>query len=117
MTNSVKDPVCGMDVIPEYAAAAVAHQGKTFYFCAPGCAERFRREPDRFLNEKTRPSEGLVSLGRTQYTGEPPKAVVAVRVAAAPKRATYVCPMHPEVRQATRGPCPKCGMALEPEVP
>ena len=30
---------------------------------------------------------------------------------------TYVCPMHPEVRQPTPGACPKCGMALEPEVP
>src|SRR5712691_13352906 len=26
----------------------------------------------------------------------------------------YTCPMHPEVRQATPGNCPKCGMALEP---
>ena len=24
----------------------------------------------------------------------------------------YVCPMHPEVKQATPGKCPKCGMAL-----
>jgi len=29
----------------------------------------------------------------------------------------YVCPMHPEVRQAGPGTCPKCGMALEPEMP
>jgi P-type Cu+ transporter len=28
----------------------------------------------------------------------------------------YVCPMHPEVRQPGPGSCPKCGMALEPEV-
>jgi Heavy metal binding domain len=27
----------------------------------------------------------------------------------------YVCPMHPEVRQAGPGRCPKCGMALELE--
>ena len=31
--------------------------------------------------------------------------------------ATYVCPMHPEVRQDHPGACPKCGMALEPEMP
>ena len=30
---------------------------------------------------------------------------------------TYVCPMDPEVRQARPGACPKCGMALEPDVP
>ncbi len=27
----------------------------------------------------------------------------------------YICPMHPEVRQAGPGACPICGMALEPE--
>ncbi len=27
----------------------------------------------------------------------------------------YTCPMHPEIRQAKAGTCPKCGMALEPE--
>jgi hypothetical protein len=26
----------------------------------------------------------------------------------------HTCPMHPEVRQAGPGTCPKCGMALEP---
>ena len=28
--------------------------------------------------------------------------------------AEYTCPMHPAVRQAGPGPCPICGMALEP---
>lgn len=28
--------------------------------------------------------------------------------------AIYTCPMHPDVRQIGPGPCPKCGMALEP---
>ena len=27
----------------------------------------------------------------------------------------YTCPMHPEVIQDGPGPCPKCGMALEPK--
>ena len=29
----------------------------------------------------------------------------------------YTCPMHPQIRQATPGNCPICGMALEPEMP
>jgi P-type Cu+ transporter len=29
----------------------------------------------------------------------------------------YTCPMHPEVREGTRGKCPKCGMALESVTP
>jgi len=27
----------------------------------------------------------------------------------------YTCPMHPDVRETKPGPCPICGMALEPE--
>jgi Cu(I)/Ag(I) efflux system membrane fusion protein len=31
-----------------------------------------------------------------------------------PSPAAYSCPMHPEVKSATPGKCPKCGMNLEP---
>ena len=34
-----------------------------------------------------------------------------------PPGTIYTCPMHPEVRQDHPGTCPKCGMALEPELP
>ena len=34
-----------------------------------------------------------------------------------PGHPVYTCPMHPEVRQASPGACPKCGMALELETP
>ncbi|HYL21835.1 MAG TPA: copper-translocating P-type ATPase [Gemmatimonadales bacterium] len=30
---------------------------------------------------------------------------------------SYTCPMHPEIRAARPGSCPKCGMALEPAAP
>ena len=39
------------------------------------------------------------------------------RLPPAPAGAVYTCPMHPEVRQDHPGACPKCGMALEPEMP
>ncbi|MBZ0157080.1 MAG: copper-translocating P-type ATPase [Alphaproteobacteria bacterium] len=29
----------------------------------------------------------------------------------------YTCPMHPEIRRARPGPCPTCGMSLEPVPP
>ncbi len=35
----------------------------------------------------------------------------------AEETAVYTCPMHPEVREPKPGPCPRCGMALEPETP
>ena len=34
-----------------------------------------------------------------------------------PKGVKWTCPMHPEVVQDKPGPCPKCGMALEPVTP
>src|SRR5258708_36393534 len=46
---AAKDPVCGMSVVPERAAARVEHEGKSYYFCGVGCAERFRKEPARYL--------------------------------------------------------------------
>jgi P-type Cu+ transporter len=32
------------------------------------------------------------------------------------QRATYTCPMHPQIEQDHPGACPICGMALEPKV-
>jgi Heavy metal binding domain len=29
--------------------------------------------------------------------------------------ATYLCPMHPDVRETIAGKCPKCGMDLVPQ--
>jgi P-type Cu+ transporter len=47
-----------------------------------------------------------------------PTTRVAARVKPAPSaRSAYVCPMDPEVREEHPGACPKCGMALEPELP
>jgi len=43
------DPVCGMSVEPDTAAAAWEHDGSTYYFCSVGCMERFRQDPARFL--------------------------------------------------------------------
>ena len=44
------DPVCGMSVGAESAAAAWEHDGVTYYFCSVGCLERFRQDPERFLS-------------------------------------------------------------------
>jgi len=46
---TVKDPVCGMDIDPEGAAATSDYEGATYYFCAIGCKERFDAEPAKFL--------------------------------------------------------------------
>ncbi|MDX6288924.1 MAG: P-type Cu+ transporter [Blastocatellia bacterium] len=93
----VRDPVCGMTVDPGKAAGSFEYNGQTYYFCNPGCLERFRAEPERFLNAA---AATQVENQRTPQKASP--------------KAEYTCPMHPEIRRDRPGACPKCGMALEP---
>ncbi|HEX6806061.1 MAG TPA: heavy metal translocating P-type ATPase [Terriglobales bacterium] len=175
-----RDPVCGMTVDPAKAKATVEHDGRRYYFCCGGCAEKFQSTPDEYLKPKPS-SPGLVMLGgglsasknplavmqprpaadqtvrdvvcgmsvnpesakhRTEYQGQPyyfcsgsclekfkaqPERYLPLTSAQGTKAATlpmaatnsgaYVCPMCPEVRESKPGPCPSCGMALEPESP
>ena len=46
---TVRDPVCGMDIDPAHAAGTLVHDGVTYYFCNPGCRERFATDPEQFL--------------------------------------------------------------------
>jgi xanthine dehydrogenase accessory factor len=43
------DPVCGMTVDVDSARHTVDHEGTTYYFCAPGCARAFKKDPADFL--------------------------------------------------------------------
>ena len=52
------DPVCKMDVDPKRAAAQSEHEGRTYYFCAVGCKQRFDREPGRYLAGGSAPMPG-----------------------------------------------------------
>ncbi len=45
----MKDPVCGMEVMPESAAAAWEHDGTVYYFCSLGCLGRFKEDPEHYL--------------------------------------------------------------------
>src|SRR5438552_13418061 len=89
------DPVCHMQVMPETAAGRYDYKGKTYYFCNPRCLERFKANPEQFL-------------GPTKLETSDSKSRIS--------NVIYTCPMHPEVRQMGPGACPKCGMALEPEM-
>jgi Cu+-exporting ATPase len=46
------DPVCEMEVEEETAAATYEYRGKTYYFCAVGCRDKFAQNPERFLVEE-----------------------------------------------------------------
>ncbi|HEV8050333.1 MAG TPA: YHS domain-containing protein [Thermoplasmata archaeon] len=39
----VKDPVCGMTIDSEKAAAKGTYDGETVYFCASGCQKEYER--------------------------------------------------------------------------
>ncbi len=47
----VKDLVCGMEVDPNAAPAKAECEGKTYYFCAPGCRRAFEEQPEKYLRE------------------------------------------------------------------
>ena len=49
----VRDPVCGMDVDERQAAATAEYQGKTYYFCSPGCKKAFEKEPQKYVHAAT----------------------------------------------------------------
>lgn len=50
MAEAAVDPVCGMEVDPNTAQWKSEYQGRTYYFCAPGCKQSFDREPERYLS-------------------------------------------------------------------
>jgi Cu+-exporting ATPase len=119
----VKDPVCGMMVDPATArGGSVEHAGKSYYFCNPRCAERFRAEPAKYLSPDYEPA-GMHGMGMVTLGGIKPASVAPSgppQPPPAPKPAAgvrYICPMDPQVSESKPGACPICGMALEPEVP
>jgi len=97
-SDAERDPVCGMTV-PADSPHVLEHDGRTYRFCCAGCRARFAADPARFL-----------------APGTAPMAMSEV-AAATPAGTTWVCPMDPEVRSERAAACPKCGMALEPEMP
>ncbi len=46
------DPVCKMEVDTETAQWKSEYQGKTYYFCAPGCQRSFEKDPEKYLAEQ-----------------------------------------------------------------
>lgn len=48
MPEKTIDPVCGMEIEKARAVAKIDHQGKTYFFCAPGCKVQFERNPEKF---------------------------------------------------------------------
>lgn len=90
----VTDPVCGMTVDTTTAQHKIELSEGTYFFCSARCLEKFKANPDAYLNP----------------TGHRPAV-------SAPAGTIWTCPMHPEIRRDGPGSCPICGMALEPLEP
>jgi Cu+-exporting ATPase len=90
--TTLTDPVCGMSV-DAATELREEYDDTTYGFCCGHCREKFRADPGRYVGEQVPEPEPT------------------------PEGTAYICPMCPEVRELGPASCPKCGMALEPEVP
>src|SRR5437868_10953821 len=84
----VRDPVCGMTVVPATSKHHFEYRGETFHFCSAGCRTKFAANPAKYLDKTSAPPADM------------------------PEGTIYTCPMHPQIRQVGPGNCPICGMAL-----
>jgi P-type Cu+ transporter len=96
--GGLRDPVCGMTVA-EASPHRLEHAGRPYYFCSAKCRAKFAAEPGKFI------------------ASDSPAPLPTPAAPEAAPGTFYTCPMHPEIRQDHPGSCPKCGMALEPELP
>src|SRR6266705_2034349 len=107
---AVLDPVCGMQVDPATAKSKLEHGGQTYYFCSPACLEKFRNHPQTYLDRE--PPAPAPRQRIKMHSAKP----AAPKAAPPAGETAYFCPMDPEFREQRPGACPKCGMALEPEI-
>ncbi len=134
------DPICGMTVTPETAAAVVEREGEKIYFCSTQCRDKFvgdHAEEEKHAHsccggehhsaEETA-SAAAARKPASKYfcpmcegvesdkPGSCPKCGMALERNPTYREPTiYTCPMHPEIEQDHPGDCPVCGMALEPK--
>jgi len=70
---------------------AIDYKGQTYYFCCPGCDNKFIKEPEKYIGSTN--NEQQTTNHEILY---------------------WTCSMHPQVRADKPGKCPICGMELIP---
>lgn len=96
--NTAIDPICKMTVDVESPRGGTHdYEGVTYYFCNPRCREKFAADPQSYLQSDD---------SKNEVSAPPP-----------PSGTRWICPMDPEVVSPVPADCPKCGMALEPDLP
>jgi Cu+-exporting ATPase len=97
------DPVCNMNVSSIKTEFHYLVEDINYHFCSEFYLEKFKAEPKLYIKEEKHSccqvhDDANLSTLKTA------------------SGAIYTCPMHPEIREPSPGACPKCGMALEPEM-
>jgi Cu+-exporting ATPase len=106
------DPVCGMSVSPG-GPYRYTYEDVEYGFCSEHCEQKFTVNPSHYLvteNEVPVADHGHEESCHSCHASH----VVKGQDQLAGDDLVYTCPMHPEIQEDHPGPCPKCGMALEP---
>ena len=64
------DPVCGMDVDIDSAAASTEYQGERYFFCNVSCRDKFVADPEKYLGKPPDPVDMSPATGPSKTTGE-----------------------------------------------
>jgi len=63
------DPVCGIEVDLEKAPASAIYQGTEFFFCAEGCRDRFKIDPEKYVEAAKGAEDQKESLFKRLFGG------------------------------------------------
>ena len=100
--TSADDPVCGMNVQADKAAARLELDGKLYLFCSTDCQHKFETDPKKYIG--------------TAATATPvPDATGAPISALAPTGSDHGMPMQAALRrgQQSQAKDPICGMMVD----
>ena len=95
--SSAIDPVCGMSVQADQAAARMEYRGKLYLFCSAHCQQKFKETPERYAGTVAAPM------------------AVAPAAAPAPPPPEHGMPMQTALRRNEQGQAkdPICGMVVD----
>ncbi len=101
---STIDPVCGMSVEADKAAARFEHAGRTYLFCSLHCQHQFKQDPERYAGAAAATAPLAAAPAPPTPTPTP-----------APAATEHGMPMQTALRQGQQGLAkdPICGMLVD----
>ena len=102
-----KDPVCGMTV-DDSSKFKAEYNSRTYYFCSQGCLDKFRKDPDQYLESEHGQEAEHVHSHSSKVSSKTKSEF------SADSNGAYACPIHPEETSQNAGYCEVCGTDLVP---